>query len=326
MLILYIIIYLKISLCLVIFPFKLVEQNNNDDINQDKKEYNYSHFMNEYFIQLNYIIIEIGNPPQELKILLIYQDCGFKIGKSKKCINNKNYLSYYNRNISFDFNYTNYYNMPMKEFDGKGNSAEDSIYAYIDINLKNYTKLNKICFYLGSDTNESLCGIIGFKMDNYDESQCSKINDLIRSFKSNKIISNYQWNLKYISKNEGLLIFGWNEKDLISNFNEEKLFIANSIINSSNYNWGFEIEKIICGEDNYTINIEGKRAEINNDFGLIQGSSSYYNYIEKNFFKEYFNNKICAKNMWYQNIYFQYFIIECDKKNLEWKRLKNFQI
>ena len=164
--------------------------------------------MNEYFIQLNYIIIEIGNPPQELKILLIYQDCGFKIGKSKKCINNKNYLSYYNRNISFDFNYTNYYNMPMKEFDGKGNSAEDSIYAYIDINLKNYTKLNKIGFYLGSDTNESLCGIIGFKMDNYDESQCSKINNLIRSFKSNKIISNYQWNLKYISKNEGLLIFG----------------------------------------------------------------------------------------------------------------------
>ena len=323
MIIINIIILFKVTSCIIVFPFKTINEGKNMGINQEKEEYNYTHFMNDYFKQLNYVSIKIGSPPQEVKVLLTYQDCGFKLGKSTNCINNTNYLSYYNRNISLDFNYTNYYNMPSKEFDGNGNSAEDSVYAYTDINLKEYKKFDNIGFYLGSDTNDSLCGIIGFKMDSYD-TQCSKINNIIRSFKSNKIINNYHWILKYSNKDEGLLIIGENIEGIIPNFNNEKLFTTNSIISESKYNWGFDIQKVICGVDNYTVSNEVKRAEIDNDFALIQGSYAYYEYIEKKFFKDYFEKKICVKYMWYLNTYFQYFVIECDKNKFGEKDKKNF--
>ena len=61
--------------------------------------------------------------------------------------------------------------------------------------LKNIIKFGNIGFYLGSDTNESLCGIIGFKMDGFD-SKCGKINNIIKSFKSRDIINNYKWIIK----------------------------------------------------------------------------------------------------------------------------------
>ena len=77
--------------------------------------------------------MKIGNSPQEIKVILTYQDCGFKIGKAKKCVNNIDYLSHYNRNDSSDFQYTNHYNY---QFDNEGRSAKDTIYSYTDVNLK----------------------------------------------------------------------------------------------------------------------------------------------------------------------------------------------
>jgi len=323
MLVINILILFQISLCIIVFPFKTIKKNQNEYINPEKEEYNYTHFMNDYFKQLNYITIKIGSSPQEIKSILTYQDCGFKIGKSQKCLNETNYLSYYNRNYSSDFNYTNYYPFPIDEFDKNGNSAEDSIYAYTDLNLQNYKKFQKIGFYLGSDTNDSLCCIIGFKMDNSDK-ECSKINNIIRSFKSNNIIDNYQWVLQYINKDEGLLVIGANIKDLFSNYEEDKLFITNSNLNSTKYNWGFDIQRVVSGNDNYIVDNKITRGEIDNDLALIQGSSSYFDYIENNFFKHYFENKICIKYMWYLNLYFQYFVIECDKKRFSNKDIKNF--
>ena len=321
----YIIILFQISLCLIVFPFKTVQNNKNGDINQDKAEYNYTHFMNDYFNQLNYLSMEIGTPPQQLKVILTYQDCGFKIGKSKSCINNTNYLSKYNRNLSSEFIFTKYYTLPYTEFGAEGNSAEDSIYAYSDLKLKKYYKFENIGFYLGSDTNDSLCGIIGFKRDNDEYSECNKINNIIRSFKSKYIIPNYQWSLKYTSKDEGIFILGADLNDIISNIDVEKIYVSNSVITNNSF-WSFSIQKVICtvNNNNYTVNKEVTRAEINNDFGLIQGTVSYNEFIEKNFFKEYFDKNICKKYMWYLSIYFQYFVIECDKTKFSEKDIKNF--
>ena len=325
MLFIYIIILFQISLCIIVFPFKSIQNDKNGDVNQDKEEYNYTHFMNDYFNQLNYISMEIGTPPQQLKIILTYQDCGFKIGKSKSCINYTNYLSKYNRNISSEFNYTKYYTLPYTEFGADGNSAEDSIYAFSDLNLKNYYKYKNIGFYLGSDTNDSLCGIIGFKRDNDEMSECNKINNIIKSFKSKYIIPNYQWSLKYTSGNEGLFILGGDLNDIISNIEVEKIYITNSVISNNNF-WAFNIQKVICtvNNNNYIVDKEVKRVEINNDLGLIQGSVSYNEYIETNFFKEYFDKNICKKYMWYLNTYFQYFVIECDKTKFTEKDINNF--
>ena len=124
-------------------------------------------------MQPAYTTIKIGSIPQEIKVILAYKDCGFKIGKSINCLNSDKYLSYYNRNLSSDFNYTDDYNKSINEFKNNGQSAKDSIYAYTDLEMKNLQKFNDIGFYLGTDTNDLLCGIIGFK--NFKYRNISKI-------------------------------------------------------------------------------------------------------------------------------------------------------
>ena len=61
-------------------------------------------------------------------------------------------MSYYNRNLSNDFKYTYYSEFRMYEFNNEGNSAEDTIFAYDDLQLKNIKNFQNIRFYLGSDT------------------------------------------------------------------------------------------------------------------------------------------------------------------------------
>ena len=321
----YIFFILKSISCYLVFPFKTISENLFPNINTNSKEYNSTHFLKENFQKLIYTTIKVGNPAQEIKSIITYNDCNFKIGKAKKCVNSSDYLSHFNRNLSDSFSFTDFYAFPLSEFDYKGHSAEDIIYAYTDLKLETLKKYENIGFYLGSDTNDSLCGIIGFKRDNDEYSECNKINNIIRSFKSKYIIPNYQWSLKYTSKDEGIFILGADLNDIISNIDVEKIYVSNSVITNNSF-WSFSIQKVICtvNNNNYTVNKEVTRAEINNDFGLIQGTVSYNEFIEKNFFKEYFDKNICKKYMWYLSIYFQYFVIECDKTKFSEKDIKNF--
>ena len=219
---LFLVFLLYISSSVIIYPFKTAYVNKNGEIDKNSKDYNATHFMNDYYNRLLYIKLEIGNPPQEIKTILTYDDCSFKIGKAKKCINETEHLSHYNRNKSSDFSYTDFYTVHISEFEQDSCSAKDAIYAYTDFNLKNYAKFKDIGFYLGSDTNDELCGIIGFKMNKYNSGTCPKINNFIRSFKSNNIINNYNWILKYNSLDDGLFIIGSNMNEIIPNYDEKK--------------------------------------------------------------------------------------------------------
>ena len=301
--------------CFLIFPFKTVTQNNNNyKINPDSIEYNYSHFFIDNFNQLIYTEIKIGEPPQKVNTFISYNDCNFKIGKARKCIYTSEYLSYYNRNNSKDFNYTDYYATHLQEFEGnKGHSAEETIYAYTDLNLKNYSKFTNIGFYLGSDTTDPLCGIIGLRMVNY-ALFCQKSNNIITSFKSRNIINNYQWALNYTSKDEGLFVLGSNISELIPNYKDENLYSGYTIMGGSMHPWMLIIYKIECGEYNTTINFDEARVEINNDNSLIIGGFTYNNYIENNFFNEYIHLNICSKNLvTNKEDNYKYYIFECDK-------------
>ena len=165
-------IIIEFCCTMIIFPFKTTE-NTKGEIKQNNIKYNTSHFVNDYWSQPAYTTIKIGSVPQEVKVILSYNDCGFKIGKSTNCLNSEKYLSHYNRNLSSDFIYTDDYIKPIDEFEFNGQSAKDSIYAYTDLEMKNLQKFNDIGFYLGTDTNDLLCGIIGFK--NFKYRNISKI-------------------------------------------------------------------------------------------------------------------------------------------------------
>ena len=318
-----VLIVVNIYIGMIVYPFKTAYVNKNGEINQDSKEYNYVHFMNDYYDRLLYITMKIGNPSQEIKVLLTYQDCGFKIGKAYKCLKDEAYLSYYNKNNSSDFNYTDYYTNHLGEFGSKGCSAKDTIYSYTDMNLKNYKNYKNIGFYLGSDTNDLLCGVIGFKMDKYNY-YCPKINNIIRSFKSNDIINNYNWILKYNTFNEGLLIFGSNMSDVISNYDEKKLFGIKSRFIAGEYRWSFYIDEILCGYNNKNISGSQTLMEIENDFSFLLGNNDYKAYIYESFFKEYIDKNICKENDWEYNAYNKYSIIECDKEYFGNEQINKF--
>ena len=321
----FLIILCNISFSMIVFPFKPAYENKNGNINKESDEYNSTHFLNDYFNRELYITIKIGNPSQKVKVLLSSKVCGFKIGKTTHCIKSKEYLSYYNRNKSDDFNYTKTYSGTFTEFGTeRGYTAEDSIYAYTDLNLKNEQKYKKIGFYLGSDTNDELCGIIGFKMDNYAY-YCNKINDLIRDFKSINVTNNYKWILKYTSIDEGYYIIGAEMRDLVNKYNDKNFFNISSLIKIGECPWSFSVRNIKCEKDeNIEVISKNKICEIENDFSLIMGTDSYYKYINKTYFYNYLKKGFCLKNIWIRSQINNYYIIECDKSNFGINDIINF--
>ena len=66
--------------------------------------------------------------------------------------------------------------------------------------------------------------------------------------------------------------------------------------------------------------------EIENEFSLLMGNNLYQNYIEENFFKEFYDKNICKKieyNTKYYN--YRYYVIECDKEGFGVKQINDFQ-
>jgi len=322
----HILLLVKESSCIIIFPFKTLD-NSSQNIDSNSKEYNSTHFLNENFEKLIYTNIRIGNPSQEVNTIITYNDCNFKIGKARKCVYTSEYLSHYNRNSSNTFNYTDYYTFSLNEFEGnKGCSAEETVYAFTDLYLKNYTGFPNIGFYLGSDTNDTLCGVIGLRILNF-ATFCSESNNIIESFKSVDAINNYQWILNYTSEKEGMLIIGANISELVPDFKEELLYKTYSIMGGSMYPWTVKISKIECGPNNKTINYNEANGELNNDYSVIIGSNSYYVYIEDNFFYEYQKLNICYRNIIdYGNENNKYYVIECNKEKFTNNDIEKFPI
>ena len=314
--ILYIFLLFNFTINIMVFPFKQALEHKNGDLTPDKEAYNGTNFAIDYFDTKLYTQIKIGNPYQEVKVLLAGALCAFKIGQSKYCINLDEYKSYYNRNKSSDFTYTPKYSHEDWEFnDTIGSTAEDTLYTYTDLNLKNEIKFKNVGFYLGSDTNDKLCGIIGLEKDNF---VCNRTYNIVKDCKDKKYINNRKFMLKYNTINEGLYIIGSEFKDVIDNYDENKTSTIKLIAGTGIYKFKFKINKVqIIGDENVTIdtNIEGI---INNDFSFIILGSQYFNNYSHYFFSKYLENGICTKNTYDYKpellLSEKYDVIECDKK------------
>ena len=313
---------------MIVFPFKTAYVNRNGDITQDSKEYNSTHFGFDNFDMPLYTEIKIGEPPQNLKIILTSEACGsFKIGKSKLCVYSDEYLSYYNRNNSEDFNYTSQYKGSDPDFDFNKNAstAEDLLYTYSDMKLKNETHLKNIGFYLGTDTNDKLCGTIGFKKDDL---LCERIINITTYLKRKRYINNYKFMIKYNSTNEGYYIIGGKLKDIIEDYNENNTFSKKVNVGIAKRDWEINIEKIKV--NNYDEPVQNETVGVfQNDFSLIMGSDNYKYYIKNNStFKEYFDKEICSFKLFDKDpslkTYYKYEIIECDKERMGINDIKKF--
>ena len=331
--IIFIFILFKFSLNLMIFPFKQAFEHKNGAITMDSKEYNGAHYAIDYFNTKLYTEIKMGYPIQKIKILLAGELCAFKIGKSINCIYSDEYLSYYNRNDSKDFTYTSKHSMYDHEFNNQyGSTAEDTLYAYTDLKLENEKPFKNVGFYLGTDTSDKLCGIIGLENDNF---VCQRIYNIVKDCKTKNYISNNKFMLKYTNSiNEGLFIIGSEFKEVIDNYNENNTFTTQLSTRVDIYKFGFEINKATLlkkkgDEENEEIEIETNiPGEINNDRGLFVASPKYFEKFNESFFKYYLENKICTRNI-YDNdpqlkISEKYSVIECDKAKFGENDLKKF--
>ena len=74
---------IKISLNMLVFPFKQVNKGKNKDITIDKKEYNGTNYAIDNFETEVITEMKMGDPYQTVKVLLSGDSCAFKIGKSK---------------------------------------------------------------------------------------------------------------------------------------------------------------------------------------------------------------------------------------------------
>ena len=268
-LILNLILLIKLSSSMIIFPFTIINEEKNININPDDITYNYKNFINDHFTQLIYINMSIDNPLKEIKTIITYQESGFKMRNKSECINNNKI-------------------------------EETNINVFNNINLKSKINIDKINFNMiiskfSSEVNfdnykSIICGVIGFRIDIYQDSYEVK-NDITKNFNLKGYTNENEWLLKYTSNENGFLIFGLdNLKEIIPNYNKENLYKIKALINKGNYNWAFDIQKVVCinktkdkYNNEYIINKETVKAEINNDFSLIHGNYKYYLFIKSNF-------------------------------------------
>ncbi len=313
-------LFISINAFSIIFPFKTIALNKN--ITSNEELYNISHFVNDHYSMPAYISIKIGSPSQEIKFILTNEDCGFKIGQAKKCIKDKNYLSYYNRNLSSQFNFTENYTKRISEFQ-KGHSCSDRMEFSTDLSdINNKIFFNDVGFYLGTDTTEEICGILGLELNSY-KMYCDDINNIFESLKYNGIIQKQDWIIKYTNKYEGVFIISPDITKIIKNYDENKLFKINSERGSSLNSWFVAVDKIYSGENNQTINKKTFKAQINNDLDLIEGGWDYYYHITLTYFEYYIKKSICKLEEIQIDMKY-YFAIECDKKKLDIEELKKF--
>ena len=223
--IVYSLILISIDASSIIFPFKTVSKIGN--ITSKDINYNISHFATEHYSLPAYTEIKIGSPPQNVKFILTNDDCGFKIGKARKCLYNSDYLSYYNRNKSSNFKYTDKYTKKNSEFEN-GHSCSDNFEFVTEISdLNKKVVFRDIEFYLGTDTNEDICGVIGLELNQY-KLYCDSMNNIFESLKNNKIIQKQNWIIKYTSKYEGIFIISPDLSQIINNYDENKLIVTNT--------------------------------------------------------------------------------------------------
>ena len=213
--------------------------------------------------------------------------------------------------------------------------CKDKIYLYEDINLKQKIELDNFLFYLGKKknniniNNKDICGKIGFQLENKPYIIYHYYN-FISFLKQNDKKISYSWYIHYYEKpfkknvNEiydGALVF-----DVFCNkfYEEFPYFKSNSdyyYVRAKDLErilaWTFPFDKIFYKINNTKIEINNKEVGLAFELDLILCPKEYFESIQKEFFEEFLNNKICFL------VEGQYNYIYCDKNNFQ-KNIKNF--
>ena len=185
------------------------------------------------------------------------------------------------------------------------NKVEDGL----SIQVKNEQKINKFIFSYENltEADKNIIGCIGLQ-NFYQEVTNNKVesSNFLTQLKNLGLIDYISFNINYTSDYQGFININIEPDELSPNLysNKNKHSASVKDIKSNypgNYLWNLEINSI------YHINDEKKEVLINSHssqdkysallnptYGLIKGSESYKNIIEKDFFKKLIDSNICS--------------------------------
>ena len=271
----FIIIFLKPINSLLTLNFK---RNLTKDLSPDNLMINL--FKNDIYTNF-----DIGTPNQEIPISIKLQTYAFYIVSSESKISLKTFSS----NDSKTFYSTNNVIRNLMN--------EDFNFAFFSsdiINLSNINKKNNFSFFLVKNTsNTEICEGGGIGLNIRPKSpNIEKIN-FINELKEQNLISSYAFSIKYKNEKEGELIIGKKPHEYDNErYKNEYFHFANIPIYSYDFQWALYFDKVQYG--NIDLNKRINQVLIFEiELGVIISNSEYKNFIQKNFFEKYINEKKC---------------------------------
>ena len=250
--------------------------------NQEPNISNTYQFINYFESKNLFSVVKIGEPLQEIEILIKDGEYKFLID-SYYC----NLKSFYNKSLSKTFTYntniedeTDYY---LKE----DNIAQETFYVYSDLNLQNIKKIENIKFKYEEKINEIYnCAKISLQIfkNNY--------NNFIFQLKKLGYIDNYSWTIKFIENDtnfEGYLIIGDYPHIYESKIYDE-IDLRTTLNNVAESGWNLEFKNIYFNDTYLTHYMTGI---IDKNICYEDSSSTHYfiYYCKSNLFNKTDINK-----------------------------------
>ena len=275
----------KLSISL---PYKILDRSRN----YQSKESIYISLDKTYF----YTLFEMGSPAKKIPIFYTFDNSSLSLNSELSI------------NLESSYNPSNSKNFKLLD----NNKVQDDLILDIDneITLYNFT------FLYSGELNKNCYGFIG--LQNFFREFISKSSEkpiFLNQLKELGIINYLSFSINQTSNDTGFINFNLEPyeyaPELYSDQNKHIMFvngIESKDINSAlgEYLWNMEISlvhyknhenKIITvNTDHYELGDKQYATILNPASGLIKGPLSFYNLINKDFFKDFIKNNICASS------------------------------
>ena len=269
-----------------------------------------------------YTIIKVGNPPQNIEMIISEEDIIFSIRKQKCLLKN----FFYNKTLSKTFQKIKESSIFYQSIE-----AEDTFYFCNDYNCignNNLIKLDNLGFILENNSKQGYgdnknynCVILSLNLFRYNVAN----NDynFIMELKKLNIIENHIWTIRYLSDKEktdnleGYLIIG----DYPHIYEKEKyniLSLRSCLNNMNEKGWNLYFRNITINKDTILTHYLTGIISFSNSY--IMGTEEYKSKISNIFFRQYIQKNICFDD----NTNTHYFLYYCKKKEFNEKDIKLF--
>ena len=310
---------------------KLTSYSNDYISSLPQESFSVSDFLNYIISNKIYTSIKIGTPPQEIKTWIDPDEYSYFLFKDICVLSSKfdEKKSSTFKPITVNSRETFFYQEYRNAF-----YANETIILNTDINNKNKEiSVNNFPFmFMTNPLNDSFfgerhnlkeeitnnsCATIGFRSTKNYRDNISK--NFLTTLKQYNIIDSYVIFLIYDKeRNEDFLILGGYPEEILPNNysskNTEKTYIT--LYNRFKPQFGLKFDEVISGNNE---SFYERNVAFHYNLGGILGIMEYEEYIKKNYFNFYLDNKICKFRILYK-----YTTYVCNKNNFTENDLKKF--